>query len=79
VFVEEALLDRSVNAALVRAGLAYAELYSTMPFPLIGHMQDLVTQARAAGAGFWSSDRHRETAGVPGRGEGPDRALDPGR
>jgi hypothetical protein len=25
------------------------------------------------------SDRHGETAGVPGRGEGPDRALDPGR
>jgi ATP-dependent DNA ligase len=25
------------------------------------------------------SDRHGETAGVPGRGEGPDRSLDPGR
>jgi endonuclease YncB( thermonuclease family) len=60
VFVEEALLDRSVNAALVRAGLAYAELYSTMPFPLIGHMQDLVSQARTAGAGFWP----REDVGI---------------
>src|SRR3954469_6890350 len=27
---------------------------------------------------FGESDRNGETAGVPGRGEGPDRALDPG-
>ena len=60
VFVDEALMDRSVNAALVRAGLAYGEFYSTMPFPLIGHLRDLVTQARAAGAGFWP----REDVGV---------------
>jgi hypothetical protein len=70
VFVDDALLDRSINAALLRTGLAYAELYSTMPFPLIGHMQDLVTQARAAedlvtqaraaGAGFWP----RENLGI---------------
>jgi hypothetical protein len=53
VFVDEALLDGSVNAALVRAGLTYGEFYTTMPFPLITHMRDLVTQARAAGAGFW--------------------------
>jgi endonuclease YncB( thermonuclease family) len=53
VFVDEAMLDRSVNAMLVRAGLAYGEFYTTMPFPLITHMRDLVTQARAAGAGFW--------------------------
>ena len=25
-------LDRSVNAALIRAGLAYGEFYTTMPF-----------------------------------------------
>jgi endonuclease YncB( thermonuclease family) len=61
VFVDDTLLDRSVDAALVRAaGLAYAELYSTMPFPLIGHLQALVTQARAAGAGFWP----REDLGI---------------
>jgi hypothetical protein len=53
VFVDEALLDRSVNTALVRAGLVYGEFYTTMPFPLITHVRDLVTQARAAGAGFW--------------------------
>ena len=37
----------------MRAGLAYGEFYSTMPFALIGHLRDVVTQARAAGAGFW--------------------------
>jgi endonuclease YncB( thermonuclease family) len=60
IFVDAARLDRSVNAALVRGGLAYGEFYTTMPFPLIGHLRDGVTQARAAGAGFWP----KETAGV---------------
>jgi len=53
VFVDDARLDRSVNAALVRAGLAYGEFYTTMPFPLIGHLRDEVGKARAAEAGFW--------------------------
>jgi hypothetical protein len=56
VFVDEPLLDRGVNAGLIRAGLAYAELYSTMPFPLIKHMRQLVTQARADNAGFWPKE-----------------------
>jgi len=60
VFVDEARLDRSVNAALVRAGLAYGEFYTTMPFPLIVHLRDVVGQARAAGAGFWP----KESAGL---------------
>ena len=56
MFVDEARLDRSVNAALIRPGLAYGEFDTTMPFPLIGHLRDLVTQARTAGAGFWPSE-----------------------
>jgi endonuclease YncB( thermonuclease family) len=56
VFVDDARLDRSLNAALIRAGLAYGEFYTTMPFSLIGHLRDLVTQARAAGAGFWPAE-----------------------
>jgi endonuclease YncB( thermonuclease family) len=60
VFVDDALLDRSVSAALVRAGLAYGEFYATMPFSLIGHLRGLVAQARAAGAGFWP----RENVGL---------------
>jgi endonuclease YncB( thermonuclease family) len=53
VFVDEALLERSVNAQLVRDGLAYAELYSTMPIAYITRMRDLVAAARAGDAGFW--------------------------
>ena len=60
VFVDGDRLDRSVNAALIRAGLAYGEFYTTMPFALIGRLRDLVTQARAAGAGFWP----REDIGI---------------
>jgi hypothetical protein len=56
VFVDGPLVDRGVNAGLLRAGLAYAELYSTMPFPLIEHMRQLVAQARARDAGFWPSE-----------------------
>ncbi|MGE5764304.1 MAG: thermonuclease family protein [Mycobacterium leprae] len=53
VFVDPSLLDASVNADLVRAGLAYAELYSTMPLDLIHRMRELVTTARADGIGLW--------------------------
>jgi hypothetical protein len=60
VFVDSDLLDRGVNAALIRAGLAYAELYTTMPFPLIGRMRELVTRARADGTGLWP----RESIGI---------------
>jgi endonuclease YncB( thermonuclease family) len=56
VFVDDERLDRSVNAALIRAGLAYGEFYTTMPFALIAHLRDLVTEARARGAGFWPSE-----------------------
>lgn len=53
VFVDEARLEASVNAALVREGLAYAELYATMPLDLIKRMRQLVKAAREAGTGFW--------------------------
>ena len=44
------------SAARVRAGLAFGECCTSMPFPLIGHLRDLVTQARSAGAGFWGQE-----------------------
>jgi hypothetical protein len=53
VFVDAARLDASVNAALVHEGLAYGELYTTMPLDLIKRMRQLVKDARHAGAGFW--------------------------
>lgn len=53
VFVDTDRLEASVNARLVGEGLAYAELYGTMPMQLIRHLRQLVKAARQAGAGFW--------------------------
>ncbi|HZA16086.1 MAG TPA: thermonuclease family protein, partial [Pseudonocardiaceae bacterium] len=62
VFVDVAALDASVNAELVRNGLAYAELYSTMPIDLIHQMRQLVTAARQAGLGLWPHEHVTTTA-----------------
>jgi len=56
VFVDEAILDTSVNTALVREGLAYGELYATMPLDLILRMRQLVTAARQNSSGFWPQE-----------------------
>ncbi|GAA5141650.1 hypothetical protein [Pseudonocardia adelaidensis] len=56
VFVTEQLLDHSLNAALVRNGIAYAELYATMPLDLIRHMRGLIAQARSEKLGMWRSE-----------------------
>ena len=53
------LLDASLNADLVRAGLAYAELYSTMPIDLIHRMRHLITTARTNNTGMWPTERLR--------------------
>lgn len=56
VFVNAARLDASANAMLVREGLAYAELYSTMPLDLIKRLRALIKAARAAGRGLWPGE-----------------------
>lgn len=48
VFVDNALLDQSVNARLVAAGLAYVEPYDSMPMALVTRLRSLVTAARGA-------------------------------
>jgi hypothetical protein len=64
VFVDLAALEASVNAELVRGGLAYAELYSTMPIGLIHRMRELVTAARQAGHGLWPHEHVTPAARV---------------
>src|SRR5262245_5326587 len=51
-FVDAALLDRSVNAKLVAAGLAYVETYDTMPVFLVKHLRTVIAQARRGWAGM---------------------------
>jgi endonuclease YncB( thermonuclease family) len=56
VFVDQALLDQSVNAKLVQAGLAYVEPYDSMPIALVERMRALVREARTAGRGVFASE-----------------------
>jgi len=53
VFVDEPLVDRSVNASLLAAGLAYPAFYSTLPADLRDHLAISSVAARQAGAGIW--------------------------
>lgn len=78
-FVDEAQLGRSINAQLVREGLAYAELYSTMPLSLVKHMRNLVKAAREGGIGFWSDEdvTLQKRAALQGLSDLPDLVMMP--
>jgi hypothetical protein len=56
VFVDNALLDQSVNAKLVDVGLVFVEPYDTMPMSLVRHLRAKIAAARAAGSGLWPSE-----------------------
>jgi endonuclease YncB( thermonuclease family) len=56
IFVDEAMLDRSVNAQLVREGVVYVEPYDTMPIALVNRLRALMRSARSAGAGFLGAE-----------------------
>jgi endonuclease YncB( thermonuclease family) len=53
VFLDDTRARRSVNAALLAAGLAYPALYSTLPASLRAEFAQTAREARAAGAGLW--------------------------
>jgi len=55
-FVDTALLDQSINAKLVMAGLAYVEPYDTMPISLVQHLRNLIQQARQARKGLFPTE-----------------------
>jgi hypothetical protein len=48
VFLDARLMEKSVNWGLIDAGLAYAELYTSMPLDLIRHMARRVRELRAS-------------------------------
>jgi hypothetical protein len=56
IFVDEAMLDRSVNAKLVQEGLVYVEPYDTMPIALVNRLRAIMRSARSAGAGFLGAE-----------------------
>lgn len=55
-FVDDARLNDSVNAILVRSGLAYVEPYDTMPIALIERLRAIIAQARGNGGGMFGSE-----------------------
>lgn len=56
VFLTPQLFDTSINAQQIREGLAYGELYDTMPIDLVNHVAQAVKTARTGGQGFWPSE-----------------------
>ena len=56
IFVDEHLLNQSVNAKLVKAGLSYVEPYDTMPLSLIKDLRRLIAKARTGGQGLWPQE-----------------------
>lgn len=54
VFLDEAGVDRSVNALLLAAGMAYPAFYATLPAALRTHLGMVSRKARAAAAGIWA-------------------------
>jgi hypothetical protein len=56
LFVDEALLDKSVNADLVHEGLAYVEPYDTMPMALVTHLRSGVQRSRAKQRGLFAHE-----------------------
>jgi hypothetical protein len=55
-FVDEAMVDDSINAKLVSAGLAYVEPYDTMPISLVRHFRGIIGAARIAIKGMFASE-----------------------
>lgn len=53
VFLDDALVDGSLNALLLAAGLVYPAFYATLPASLRTHLSVSSRKARADAAGIW--------------------------
>ncbi|MEV0995887.1 lamin tail domain-containing protein [Nonomuraea sp. NPDC050202] len=53
VFVDGPLVDRSVNAQLLAAGLVYPAFYATLPAELRTHLAEVSQAARRKAIGLW--------------------------
>ena len=67
VFLDDAGVDRTVNASLLADGLVYPAFYGTLPAALRTHLAVSSRAARAAGLGIWpgSTATPDSTATVP--------------
>jgi endonuclease YncB( thermonuclease family) len=55
-----ALVERSVNAAVLRGGTAYADLHEATPAPVRDVLREAARFAREASGGLWRLDRSNE-------------------
>lgn len=53
IFLDETLLDQSLNAKLLKDGLYYPMFYTSMPIALKEHLANLTLNARTAKRGLW--------------------------
>lgn len=65
VFLDAALMARSINAKLLAEGLAYPTYYWSLFADLRDALTEVTDRARAAGAGVWARDRTNQLFAVP--------------
>ena len=55
--VTTAVLDRTVNARAMAAGIAYPTFYTSTPEPHVAHLRELAVAAREGKEGVWAVDQ----------------------
>ncbi len=58
--IDDALVDRTVNAELLAGGMAYPTFYEATPAPVRERLREVARFAREAGGGLWRIDRSAE-------------------
>ena len=75
VLVDEALLDRTLNARLLSEGQAYYTVYTSTPVSHRRHLRAVAAKARAAGLQVWGRDTSAEWLLADQASIGPDGQL----
>jgi endonuclease YncB( thermonuclease family) len=73
--VDDALLRRTVNVALLEDGSAYATLYDALAADLRDALRAVAAAARERGAGVWARDQTAAFTLIDQASIGPDGAL----
>lgn len=75
IFLDTALVDISINAQMIRDGLAFPTYYSSLFADLRNHLTGLVAAARAAGTGVYGIDTTTTLFAVPNIGALTDQHV----